>query len=209
MSWTWISFRNLLSRICFRRLANITVVVHSLLDKLVELIDRDVFKRAILSLAHEPYENLLECILLSLVIREVESIARLFVEGCQGVGWIYEAVFERGEVGLRSGPSNHGLWVDFLALGLRKPIWVQWYGLLGHLWLNLLIIDLSSNLRKTINSSLSCRVALLCELVIVLALILPKNHRVLLLIVTKWWILHWFFVLARNWEFLFFRNGLF
>ena len=89
---TWLRLDYLLSRICFWWLIYVSIVIHPFLDKLVELIDRDVFKRAIFTLTHEPDKNLLIRILLSLLVGQVESIARLFVEGCQSIGRIDKAV---------------------------------------------------------------------------------------------------------------------
>ena len=89
---TWFGLNYFLSRICFWRLVHVSIVIHPFLDKLVELIDRDVFKRAILTLTHEPDKNLLICILLSLMIGQVEGIARLFVECCQSICRIDEAI---------------------------------------------------------------------------------------------------------------------
>jgi len=191
---TWLRLDYLLSRICFWWLVYVSIVIHPFLDKLVELIDRDVFKRAIFTLTHEPDKNLLIGILLSLVVGQVESIARLFVEGSQSIGRIDEAVLQWRQMSLRGRASYHRLWMDFLALGLRYSIRVQMYGLLRSTGMNLLVVDLSTDLSKSVNSSLRARVIAQTKLVITLALILSLKELVLLLIVCEWWILHLFFL---------------
>ena len=73
-------------------------MVEFLADEGVEVLHRDVFELAILSLRKKPLENLLVGLLLSLLVREVDRLAGLFVELGQGVGRIREVVLQFREV---------------------------------------------------------------------------------------------------------------
>lgn len=73
---------------------------HSLLHELVELVRLDVLEIAVLTLAHEPAKDFFVGVLLSLLISQVESIARLLVKSCQSVGRVDEGVFQTAEVSL-------------------------------------------------------------------------------------------------------------
>ena len=86
---------------------------------------------------------------------------------------------------LRGRACYHRLWMDFLALGLRYSIWVQMYGLLRITGMNLLVVDLSTDLSESVNSSLRARVIAKTKLVITLALTLSLKELVLLLVVCE------------------------
>lgn len=51
--------------------------------------------------------------------------------------------------------------------------------------MNLLVVDLGTDLRESVNSSLRCRVVAQTELVIILALVLALKELVLLLVVCE------------------------
>jgi hypothetical protein len=81
------------------------------LHKLVKLVDRNVFKRTILTLADEPIKYLFKCILFTLLICKVEGIAGLLVKGGKSVCGVDEAVLQRIEVDFTRGVSNHLIWI--------------------------------------------------------------------------------------------------
>lgn len=86
---------------------------------------------------------------------------------------------------LRGRASYHRLWMDFLALGLGYSIRVQMYGLLRSTGMNLLVVDLRTDLGESVNSSLRARVIAETKLVITLALTLSLKELVLLLVVCE------------------------
>ena len=75
--------------------------------------------------------------------------------------------------------------MDFLALWQRYSIRVRMYGLLKSTAMNLLVVDLSTDLGESVNSSLRARVIAETKLVITLALTLSLKELVLLLVVCE------------------------
>jgi len=61
------------------------LAIHFFLHKLVELVDADMFERTVLALADEPMKYFFEGVLFALLVGQVKGIARLLVEGGQGV----------------------------------------------------------------------------------------------------------------------------
>lgn len=74
--------------------------VHSLPNKRRELVRLDVLERVVLALREEPHEDFFVGILLSLLVREVERILRLLVEGCERVRCLDERLLQVREVRL-------------------------------------------------------------------------------------------------------------
>lgn len=79
---------------------------HFFLHKLVEMVDGYVFKATILTLGQEPIIHLFKCVLLPLLIRKIESVAGLLVEGSQRVCRVDEAVFQGIEVDFACHVAN-------------------------------------------------------------------------------------------------------
>ena len=75
--------------------------------------------------------------------------------------------------------------MDFLALWQRYSIRVRMYGLLRSTAMNLLVVDLGTDLSKSVNSSLRARVIAQTKLVVTLVLTLSLKELVLLLVVCE------------------------
>ena len=66
-----------------------------------------MFEVAVIALAYEPIEYLFVCVLLSLLIRQIKRITRLFIESGQSVCRVYETIFQAVQVHLARGASDH------------------------------------------------------------------------------------------------------
>ena len=111
--WFWWRHRHLVVDLGQVRNHSL-LLVKLLLHELVELGHGHVLEGTVLPLGEEPVVHLFKGILLSLLVGQVERVARLLVEGRQGIRTVDEAIFQRVEVHLARSVADEQVRVHLL-----------------------------------------------------------------------------------------------